>query len=326
MTTAVSREPADLATMDRARVLADRRAAAEGLGASLAEEVNDPDRFAAALDRALRELADPDHLVGQQQIAPGIGPLFGVRWPLMAAISRGFREATTEDRPSSLLFVADRLLRAERQEPRWFAIGLLERLVVRDPERSWQLLRRAARTAGDWITVDALAHPYGIGILAEPYRWAELEQLVYSPSRWERRLVGSTVATMPFVRRGPGRQPVVAAAGLPLLGLLIGDAEPDVQKALAWAYRSLLLVDAGAVVAALSSEVETAFRTSDGHRSRVIRDVLPKLEAGTAAILRARLAGVRRRAGAASTSTAAAAAVHFGVLADPAGLPEAPLT
>ena len=40
---------------------------------------------------------------------------------------------------------------------------------------------------------------------AEPYRWAELEQLVYSPSRWERRLVGSTVATIPFIDRTTGR-------------------------------------------------------------------------------------------------------------------------
>ena len=65
-----------------------------------------------------------------------------------------------------------------------------------ETERTWQLLRRAAREAGDWITVDDLAHPYGTGIAAEPYRWAELEQLVYSPSRWERRLIGSTIATM----------------------------------------------------------------------------------------------------------------------------------
>ncbi len=33
-----------------------------------------------------------------------------------------------------------------------------------ETERTWQLLRRAAREAGDWITVDSLAHPYGKGI------------------------------------------------------------------------------------------------------------------------------------------------------------------
>ena len=64
-----------------------------------------------------------------------------------------------------------------------------------------------AREAGDWVTVDDLAHPYGIGIAAEPYRWAELEQLVYSPSRWERRLIGSTIATMTHGNRRTGRGP-----------------------------------------------------------------------------------------------------------------------
>ena len=97
----------------------------------------------------------------------------------------------------------------------------------RDPERTWQLLRRAAREAADWITVDSLAHPMGEGILAEPYRWAELEQLVYSPSRWERRLVGLHDRHDPV--RGPDRgtrpggRPTRA---LELLGRLIGDAEP----------------------------------------------------------------------------------------------------
>ena len=143
----------------------------------------------------------------------------------------------------ALLFVADRLFHEVELEARWFAFGLLERTLATETERTWQLLRRAAREAGDWITVDSLAHPYAKGIAAEPYRWAELEQLVYSPSRWERRLVGSTIATMTHVDRRRGRDPDVAVHALPLLGQLIGDAEPDVQKALSWAYRSLTVVD-----------------------------------------------------------------------------------
>ena len=113
---------------------------------------------------------------------------------------------------SELLLVADRLLREPEREARWFAITTLERTLPVEPERTWQLLRRAAADADDWITVDTLAHPFGKGILAESYRWAELEQLTVSPSRWERRLVGSTIATMPFVNRRAGREPEVADA------------------------------------------------------------------------------------------------------------------
>jgi hypothetical protein len=52
----------------------------------------------------------------------------------------------------------------------------------------------------DWIEVDALAQAWAVGILAEPFRWAELEQLVYSSDAMERRLVGSTLATMTLGR------------------------------------------------------------------------------------------------------------------------------
>ncbi len=241
--------------------VAARRDGAEALGASLADLSNDPDAFATALTRGLAGLADPEYLAGQQRIAPGIGAVHGVRWPLLAAVQRGFRNATKRDRPTSLLFLADRLFRERELEARWFAFGLLERTLAVETERTWQLLRRAAREAGDWITVDSLAHPYGRGIVAEPYRWAELEQLVYSPSRWERRLVGSTIATMPHVDRRRGRDPEVAGHALPLLAKLMGDAEPDVQKALSWAYRSLTVVDAAATEAALRAEAGRAVET-----------------------------------------------------------------
>jgi 3-methyladenine DNA glycosylase AlkD len=251
--------------------------------------------------------------------------VLGVRWPLNAAVSRGFRAATRQDRPSQLLFVVDRLFREEALEIRWFAFGLLERLLPGDPERTWQLMRRAAREAGDWITVDALAHPYGRGIILEPYRWAELEQLVFSPSRWERRLVGSTIATLPFVDRSAGRQPEVAAHGLALIGQLIGDDEPDVQKALAWALRSLVVVDRAAVEAFCRVEAGTAATNDDGHRAWVIRDVLAKLDPGAATALRERLAGVRRRPGAIATSHASQTAVRFSSVGLGGPMPEPPL-
>ena len=97
---------------------------------------------------------------------------------------------------------------------------------------------------------------------------------MFCPSRWERRLVGSTIATMPFVDRRRGREPDVADHGLRLIADLIGDAEPDVQKALSWALRSMTLVDQAAVAAFVTDEAETARATADGHRAWVVRDTL----------------------------------------------------
>lgn len=305
--------------------VADHKPAAEALGTSLADSINDPDGFAAALRTGLDGLADPEYHEGQQTVAPGLGPTLGIRWPLLAAVTRSFRQETRLDRPTSLLFLADRLFREDYLEARWFAFALLERTLADDPERTWQLLRRGAREAADWITVDDLAHPYGAGIAAEPYRWAELEQLVFSPSRWERRLVPSTIATMTHGNRRTGRGPEVVERALPLLGQLIGDAEPDVQKALAWAYRSIAQIDRERTTAALREETERAVATDDGHRAWVVRDALPKLDPNDADDIKARLAGIRRRPGAPSTSAASEVAARFGGLPDPVAHPEPPL-
>jgi 3-methyladenine DNA glycosylase AlkD len=306
--------------------VAEHKPEAEALGRHLADELDDPDAFAAVLTKGFATLADPVYHEGQRTVVPGLGPTHGVRWPLIMAVNRGFREATQRERTSQWLFVADRLFREPELESRWFAFGLLDRLVLDEPERSWQLLRRAAREAADWATVDALAHPVGRGVVFEPYRWAELEQLVFSPSRWERRLVGSTVATIPFVDHQRGRQPEVATHGLDLIRQLIGDDAPDVQKALSWALRSLVLVDSDAVAAFCEAEAARAAGSNDGHRAWVIRDVLSKLDDDRAAAIRASLEGIRRRPGAPSTSSAAEAADRFGQGMLGAPQPEPPLT
>ena len=323
MTTAVA-EPSPI-TQRAVAFVAAHREDAEALGASLADHVGDPDAYASALRRGLESLADPEYAEGMRLIAPGIGQVHGVRRPLLAAVARGFRNETRRDRPTALLFVADRLFREPHLEARWFAFGLLERILAADPERTWQLLRRAAREAGDWATVDDLAHPYGIGIAAEPYRWAELEQLVYSPSRWERRLIASTIATMTHGNRRTGQGPELVPTALGLLDQLMGDAEPDVQKALAWAYRSLAQCDGPATTAALRRQADMAVEHADGHRAWVVRDSLAKLAPADADELRARLAGIRKRAGAPSTSSAATTAARFGELPDPVHHPEPPL-
>lgn len=322
MSTAATSSPI---TAEASAFVAGRRSEAESLGRRLADEIGDPDAFAAMLRAGFDALGDRTYLEGQRRIAPGIGALHGVRWPLIEAVKRGFREATQDERTSGWLLVADRLLREPKLEERWFAFGLLERLVVDDTERAWQLLRRAAREAGDWITVDSLAHPVGKGILNESYRWAELEQLVFSPSRWERRLVGSTIATMPHVDRRLGRDRDVVAHALGLIGELIGDDEPDVQKALAWALRSMAQIDREAATGFLEDQAAIAVDRSDGNRAWVIREALPKIGREDAERIRFRLEGIRRRAAAPNTSRAAAAAARFGGGLLGMRMPEPPL-
>jgi 3-methyladenine DNA glycosylase AlkD len=281
-------------------------------GTELGELVDDPEAFLRRLQTAYDVLADPAYQEGQRSTAPGLADAVGVRMPLITAVAQGIRRRTRGVNSGSLLLLADRLLRDRPSlEQRLLAFSLLERTIERDPERTWQVLRHAASRAGEWITIDSLAHPYGKGILAEPVRWAEIEQLAYSASRWERRLAGSTIATIPFINRTVGRRPEIAARALPIIANLIGDSEPDVQKALSWALRSLALADRGAVAEFLDRESDRAAATGDGQRAWVIRDALVAIDADRAARIRPRLVGIRRQAGGPSTSEASAIATAF---------------
>jgi 3-methyladenine DNA glycosylase AlkD len=284
---------------------------AVALGGRLAELISDPDAFVEAVRAGLAELADPAVVDGIHSVTPGLGSVLGVRLPLLEAVHKQLRWATKRASTAHLLDVTDRLLCEEAADVRWFGMWNLERLLATDPERTWQLMRRAAAEAGEWISVDTLAHPYGAGILREPRRWSELQQLVYSPSRWERRLVGSTLATMPHVKLPGSRDRAVVANSLALVRQLIGDNEPDVQKALSWALRTLADLDSETVVVFLETETTTARDTDDGSRAWVIRDSLSKIPSETAARLRSQLEGVKRRSGAQSTSLAAAGAAQF---------------
>ena len=291
--------------------VAEHLAGASAVGVALADEVDDPVEFVAAARRGLETLADPACHAGQQLIAPGIGPTLGVRTPLLDAVLGSLRRGVRSMPPARLLVAADALARDEVRELRWMAIRVLGWILPDDPERTWQVLRRIAGAADDWITVDTLAAPCAVGILGEPYRWSELEQLAFSPNRWERRLVGSAIATLPHEGHGLGRTDDVVRRGLELLGQLIGDAEPDVQKALSWALRELAKVDPEPVVAFCRAEADRAAETGDGHRAWVLRDALAKLPPAEADAIRITLAGVRRSPGAPSTSRAAAAAAAF---------------
>jgi 3-methyladenine DNA glycosylase AlkD len=300
-------------TLRAQALVAERLPQARGLGESLAELIDDPEEFVVVLRSGLAALADPAYAAEQERVAPGSGAVFGVRSPLLSAVWRPLRQALKEGSDASALWLAERLAIEQEREFTLFSHVCLLRSLGDDPERTWQLMRRLARAAHDWIRVDSLAELFAQGILAEPFRWAELEQLVYSADRWERRLVGSTVARVPFELPRAARPRLSATPGLTLIKSLLGDAEPDVQKALSWALRSWLDVDPRGVRDLIRAEADAARRAADGHRAWVLRDALtaPQVEAGFAAEVRAHLDGIKREHNRPSTSPAAAVAGGF---------------
>lgn len=288
---------------------------ARELGAALAELTEDPELFTRTLTDGLQRLSDPVYAGEQERVAPGSGATIGVRWPLVHAIERALRVPLAELSSSSALWLAQRLARSEYREVRLFSLPALLRALTDDPERAWQLMRRLARGARDWISVDSLADVYAAGILAEPFRWAEIEQLVYSEHRMERRLVGSTLARMPHcftpAARRAGAASAIAPRALEIAAQLMGDADDQVQKALSWAIREWSRVAPQPTERLLVDQARIAAGSADGNRAWVIRDALTLIDPASAADLRVRLAGIRRRPGAQSTSPAAQASAAF---------------
>ena len=219
--------------------------------------LGDPDAFATALTRRPSSARRPGvprrPASGRPRHRPGPRRPLAARWRRSPAASA---RRPRGDRATPLLFVADRLFREPELEAALVRVRAA-RAHPRRPTPSGPGSSSAGRPASpdDWITVDSLAHPYGKGIAAEPYRWAELEQLVYSPVALgapPRRLHDrDDDPRRPHARpraRGRRRTPCRCSEQL------MGDAEPDVQKALSWAYRSLAVVDHAATVAALRDE------------------------------------------------------------------------
>jgi 3-methyladenine DNA glycosylase AlkD len=228
---------------------------------------------------------------------------------------RRLKEPLRETSPALALNLAERLAAEEEREYVFFAHMALERVLPTDPERAWQLMRRLARDARDWIRVDTLAPLYAKGILAEWVRWAEIEQLVFSRSEWERRLVGATIASMPFELASSRRHELSRTQALDLIRSLIGDGSETVRKSLSWALRSWREVDPRGVDELLLAEARRAAETNDGNRAWVIRDAMKEQRTPVPmplqAQIRALLGNVRRSAGNQSTSEASEIASKF---------------
>lgn len=293
---------------------------ARALGRRLTDLTDDPEVFVRTLVAGMAELVDPAYTATVQAVSPRTASELAIRGPLLEDIQRPLRRSLREGSSATALWLAQRLAGAPQREVRLFALPCLRRSLPDDPERSWQLMRQMASRAGDWVEVDSLADVWARGVIAEPFRWAELEQLVYAPHTYERRLVGATLATIPHRVPTARRSELRAGASqkaFELIRLLMGDAEVMVQKGLSWAIREWTRVDAAAAARLLRDETSLATAQADGARAWVIRDSLSHQPAELSDTLRPRLSGIRRHRDAPSSSIAAARAARFAaVLSD----------
>ena len=301
-------------TRAAADFVAAHREQATQLGMTLAELTDSPEAFVEELAHGLEGLMDRSHLATVRRVSPDIDLRLVVRKPLVTAVQAPLRESLRETSSASAISLSQRLSQAPEPAIRAFALPALERSLGEDPERTWQQLRRLGSRAGEWSEVDGMAPLWARGILAEPFRWAELEQLVYAQRSMERRIVGATLASMVHVLPTRRRDELIGDQNLrayALIRTLIGDAEPQVQKSLSWAVREWARIDADGTASLLREETATAIERDDGHRAWVVRDALSSQPDDLATDLRGRLVSIRRDASAPSTSIAADQARAF---------------
>ena len=174
--------------------------------------------------RVSARLADEEYAAAQERIVPGTGADYRRPQPTAGRDrAPGPAGARRKRPPRSRCGWPSGWRPRKSANSCLFSHVPLARSLPDDPERSWQLMRRLARAANEWVSVDELATLYAQGILRERFRWAELEQLVYSADKWERRLVGATIARLPFELPKHRRAELATSPGLTIIKSLIGD-------------------------------------------------------------------------------------------------------
>src|SRR3954454_2198854 len=114
-------------------LVAERLPQARGLGDSLAELIDSPEEFVAALRDGLKLLADEPYRHEQERVNPDSGELFGVRQPVLAAAMRQLRRPLLETSPALALNLAERLAAEDEREFVFFTHEALARVLPADP-------------------------------------------------------------------------------------------------------------------------------------------------------------------------------------------------
>ena len=203
---------------------------ARGLGDALAELIDEPRQFVDVLREGLERLADEPYAREQERVAPGSGVVFGVRGPLLAAITRQLRKPLAEISSASALWLADRLVIEPEREIELVGYAALRRSLPDDPERTWQLMRRlghaAATGSASTRWPSSSRRESCTNASAGPSSSSSSMPRVAGSAAWSVR----PSRACPSSCRAIKRHELTSTPGLTLIKSLLGDAEPDVQR------------------------------------------------------------------------------------------------
>jgi len=220
---------------------------------------------------ALAGAADAAYRGQIEMLVPGIRTL-GVRVPRIRALAADLDRDAALDVESAMDVLDSACADGSRDEI-LLGIFLLARFHKALPALPWPRIAGWLAAVDNWETCDQLAMTIAApAVAANDDLLAQLKMLARDRNLWARRFALATAAAL--TQKGRGR----TDACLEIAALLVRDAEPMVQKALAWALREASEAEPDAV-AALLRQHKAALSP------RVLREASEKLPAAVRAKL-----------------------------------------
>lgn len=174
-----------------------------------------------AIQKALKENANPNALAAQRKFVPGITKTYGVYTPVLNDLAKEFKNGGFE--------LVQQLWQSGSWEERVLAGKLLGRIAKKDPEQALQLVENFSAEITDWAVCDTL----GMQALKPVVKTHQKEifalatRLNKSKNFWQRRL--SLVLVEWYTRNAAAH-----AAIHKLVARLEDDEEYYVKKAVIW--------------------------------------------------------------------------------------------
>ena len=210
-----------------------------------------------------------------RDLVPTRGEVIGVRVPEIRKLATRFRRAKPELTLETGARLLDRAAEDRSREEILFAVFVLATYRRELSRALWERVDRWIEALDNWETCDQLATNVAGEIVSRDLSLVEdLVAWTSSPNRWRRRFA---VATTTVLNQRGRRHP---AETFRVCRPLVEDADPLVQKAVAWAIRE-----------ASKHDEEAAFDFLTRHpsaRTRIVREASAKLSPAHRAALAGR--------------------------------------
>ncbi|MGE0792384.1 MAG: DNA alkylation repair protein [Sandaracinaceae bacterium] len=202
--------------------------------------MSDAASFVRAVEERLPSLVDPAYREQIERLVPGVRAK-GVRVPRLRALTK---ELVTEHglELDAQCEAMDALSRTGGREEILIGAMALSRPPKRVLQLEWTRIEGWLAAVDNWETCDLIALSLAAPLVtAQPELVERLRVLATRERVWERRFAVATSAAL----NQKGRTNVDAT--LSICALVVGDREPMVRKAIAWALREASERDADAV-------------------------------------------------------------------------------